>query len=283
MIKIDQKQLKAFAEYLQSEERSRGTVEKYLRDVKCFAAWQEKEGNYRSLSKEAVAAWKQSLVDREYRPSTINSMIAAINRFFCFLGREDCRIRFLKVQRNTFRKREKEMTREDYKKLVATAYQTGNIRLALLMEAICSTGLRVSEVKYLTVEAAEKGRAQITLKGKIRTVLLPLKLCRKLMRYARKKKIKKGAIFVTASGKDLGRKQIWAEMKKLSKTAGVEPEKIFPHNLRHLFARTFYKVSRDLSKLADLLGHSSIDTTRIYLQTTEKEHIKELERLNLVS
>ena len=192
-------------------------------------------------------------------------------------------MKYLKIQRKLFRGTEKELTKEEYIRLLETANSGGKVRLALLIETICATGIRVSEVKYITVEAVERGRAEIALKGKIRTILLPGKLCRKLQKYARKQKITSGEIFLTRSGKGISRRQIWAEMKALCKRADVAPSKVFPHNLRHLFARTFYRVCRDVAKLADVLGHSSIETTRIYLISTGVEHARQLERLGLIS
>ena len=188
----------------------------------------------------------------------------------------------LKIQRKLFRDDRKELTREEYQRLLDSAHELGRERLALLLETICATGIRVSEVKYITVEAAQVGRAEISLKGKLRTILLPGKLCRKLKKYARQQKNASGEIFLTRSGKSLSRRQIWAEMKRLCKVAGVAPSKVFPHNLRHLFARTFYKVCRDVVKLADVLGHSSIETTRIYLISTGVEHMKILSRMRLI-
>lgn len=209
-------------------------------------------------------------------------MLAALNGFLRFLGLE-YRVKFLKIQRRLFRDQSRELTREEYGLLVSAARAEGRERLALLMESVCATGVRVSEVKYLTVEAARAGRAEIALKGKIRVILLTNKLCRKLLKYARKNKIASGEIFITRSGKGMSRRQIWAEMKALCKAAGVDAEKVYPHNLRHLFARTFYKACGDIARLADVLGHSSIETTRIYLLTTGAEHTKQLERLGLVS
>ena len=206
-----------------------------------------------------------------------------MDRLFGFLGWEGCKVKHLKVQRRLFREPGKELTREEYERLVIAARISGKARLALLLEAICATGIRVSEVRYLTVEAARAGKAEIMLKGKIRTILLPNKLCRKLLKYAKKQNTAAGEVFVTRSGKSLSRKQIWAEMKALCKAAGVAPSKVFPHNLRHLFARIFYKACKDVAKLADVLGHSSIETTRIYLISTGAEHAKMLEKLRLVS
>ena len=272
-------QITAFERYLRTEERSSGTIEKYLRDVRAFAVWL----NGRIVTKETAAGWKEHLLDRHYAPVTINSMLAAINAFFRFVGWEDCRVKFLKIQRRMFREAFRELSREEYDRLLSTAHTLGRDRLALLMETICASGIRVSEVRYITVEAARQGQTEIALKGKIRTILLPDKLCRKLLKYARHKKIASGEIFRTESGKSLGRRQIWAEMKQLCKYAGVAPSKVFPHNLRHLFATTFYRACRDISRLADVLGHSSIETTRIYLLTTGSEQVKQMDQLGLVS
>lgn len=272
--------LEEFEKHLRERERSRGTIEKYVRDVRAFAAW---SAGRKEITRETASEWKKHLLQSGYQPVTVNSMVAALNSFFRFMGWEDCRISFLRVQKQNFRREERDMTKEDYMKLLETARIKGKDRLTLLMEAICSTGIRVSEVKYLTVEAAKEGKATVDLKGKIRTILIPGKLSRKLLKYARKQKISAGEIFLTAKGKPLSRKQIWAEMKKLCAAAGVEPTKVFPHNLRHLFAKTFYKVCRDLSRLADILGHSSVDTTRIYLTATENEQTKILNQLRLIS
>ena len=190
---------------------------------------------------------------------------------------------YLKIQRKLFRSTDKELTREDYSLLLSTAEQQGKQRLCLLLETICATGIRVSEVAYITLEAVQAGRADLALKGKIRTILLPNRLCRKLLKYAKKKKITSGALFLTRNGNRMSRRQIWAEMKALCKASGVDASKVFPHNLRHLFARTFYRVSHDIAKLADLLGHSNMETTRIYLISTGIEHMRQLERLGLIS
>ena len=269
----------AFADYLRSEERSAGTIEKYLRDVRSFARWLDR----RTLTRENAAAWRGVLLSQRYAPATVNSMLSALNRFLRFLGREDCRIKFLRLQRRTFRDQRREITREDYRRLLDAAGERGQKRLALLMETICSTGIRVSEVRWITLEAARQGRAEISLKGKIRTILLPAKLCRKLLKYAKERKIASGEIFLTGSGKSLSRRQIWREMKQLCALAGVEESKVFPHNLRHLFATVFYRACRDIVKLADVLGHSSVNTTRIYLLTTGAEHARQLEKLGLVT
>ena len=268
-----------FAAFLRQEGRSAGTIEKYLRDAAGFAAWLGE----RELNPENTAQWREFLLSRGYAPATINSMLSAVNTLLKFLGREDCKIRFLRVQRRVFREQSRELTRNEYQKLLDTAAESGQERLGLLMETICATGIRVSEVQYITVEAVQNGRTEINLKGKIRSILLPAKLCRKLLKYARKNKTASGEIFLTRNGKPLSRKQIWREMKQLCAKAGVESSKVFPHNLRHLFATVFYKVCRDIVKLADVLGHSSINTTRIYLMTTGAEHARQLEKLGLVT
>ena len=272
-------QLASFRAYLQDEERSEATVEKYLCEVTQFAAWL----NDTEVTKSAVAEWKEHLLTSGYEPSTVNGKLTALDRFFDFMGWPDCKVKHLKLQRRLFRDDSRELTKAEYERLIATAEEMGKERLSLLMEAICGTGIRVSEVQYLTIEAAQQGKVEIYLKGKVRTILIPGKLCKKLLKYAKKHKIASGEIFLTRGGKSLSRKQIWAEMKAICKKAGVAPSKVFPHNLRHLFARTFYRVCRDVAKLADVLGHSSIETTRIYLISTGAEHAKTMDMLRLVS
>ena len=276
---LTEERIAAYGRDLATEERSHGTIENYLRHVRIFAAWL----NGTPATKEQAAGWKEYLLSQGYAPTTINSMLAALNGLFRFLGWDECRVKFLKVQRRLFRDAGRELTRPEYEHLLETAKERGQDRLVLLMEAICATGIRVSEVRYITVEAAQRGRAEISLKGKIRTILLPRKLCRKLLKYAKKNKTVSGEIFLTRNGTSLSRRQIWAELKHLCKYAGVEPSKVFPHNLRHLFATIFYKACKDIVRLADVLGHSSIETTRIYLVTSGTEHIRQLERLGLVS
>lgn len=267
-----------FKRSLIEDERCGGTIEKYLRDVRNFFTWLDK----REITKELVSGWKAYLQKQAYRPVTINSMLVAVNVYLDFIGRSECRVKLLRIQKKNFCDRSKELTRAEYERLLTTARGKGKNRLTLLLETICSTGIRVSEVRYITLEAAQSGRADISLKGKIRTILLPNKLCRKLLKYAKKQKIASGEIFLTRSGRSLSRKQIWSEMKSLCQAAGVENTKVFPHNLRHLFATTFYKACKDIAKLADVLGHSSIETTRIYLVTAGEEHVQLLERLALV-
>lgn len=275
---INSSRIQEYARQLQAEERASGTVEKYLRDVGAFAAFAEGQ----PVDKALVAAWKEQLVSQGYAPRTVNSMLAAVHGFLAFLGFTGCKVKYLKIQRRVFRETGRELDKGDYEKLVAMAESRGRHRLALLMETICATGIRVSEVQYITVEAARRGEAEIRLKGKIRNIILPKKLCRKLLNYAGKQKTASGEIFLTKSGKGLSRRQIWAEMKSLCRHAGVDATKVFPHNLRHLFARVFYKSCRDIVRLADVLGHSSIETTRIYLITTVAEYTRQMERLGLV-
>ena len=271
-------QLVLFQQHLAGEEREQSTIEKYMREVRSFQTWL----TGRPVTTKIVASWKNHLRTEGYKPETINSKLSALNKFFSFMGWSECRMKYLKIQRKLFRGTERELTKAEYIRLLETANSGGKVRLALLIETICATGIRVSEVKYITEEAIQAGRADIALKGKIRTILLPGKLCRKLQKYARKQKITSGEIFLTRSGKGISRRQIWAEMKALCKKANVAPSKVFPHNLRHLFARTFYRACRDVAKLADVLGHSSIETTRIYLISTGVEHARQLERLGLI-
>jgi len=272
-------QLISFKQQLRSEEREQSTIEKYMREVKLFRTWLAGC----PVTAETIAQWKNHLRDDNYKSETINSKLSALNRFFKFMRWPECRIKYLKIQRKLFRGTEKELTKEEYMRLLESAKSLGKARLSLLIETICATGIRVSEVRYITAEAIQAGRADISLKGKIRTILLPGKLCRKLQKYAKKQKITSGELFLTRSGKGISRRQIWAEMKALCKKANVASSKVFPHNLRHLFARTFYRACRDVAKLADVLGHSSIETTRIYLISTGIEHARQLERLGLIS
>ncbi len=268
-----------FSRHLHDLEYAPGSIEKYLRDLTAFQHWLAG----RTVTQREIAAWKEYLHSLGCRSETVNTKLSALNRFFAFQGWSGLRARYYRIQRRFFRSTERELTREDYGRLLSTAEGMGKTRLALLMETICATGIRVSEVKYITLEALRAGRAEIFLKGKVRTILIPGKLCRKLERYAKKQNIATGEIFLTRRGKGLSRRQIWAEMKALCAGAGVAASKVFPHNLRHLFARTFYRASRDVAQLADVLGHSSIETTRIYLLSTGANHTRQLERLGLIS
>lgn len=265
--------------WLVREERAQATQEKYSRIVENFYCWLQGQ----AVTRETVTAWKNALLQQGYAPSTINTMLVALNRLFVFSGWTECLSKYLKVQRRMFRDSSRELTQREYAQLVQAARSCGNKKLALLMETICSTGIRVSEVKYITVESIQAGKAEIRMKGKIRTILLASKLTRKLLHYAEKQKIASGAVFCTESGKPMSRYQIWDAMKKICRHAGVDVNKVYPHNLRHLFAVAYYKVYKDISKLADILGYSSIETTRIYLLTSGTEHRQQIERLGLIS
>lgn len=270
--------IREYAGSLREQERVEATIEKYCHDIRAFVLWLE--GG--PVTKESAARWKEHLLADRLSPATVNAKLSAVNGLFRFLGWDECRVKFLKVQQKVFRDPARELKKEDYARLVAAARRQGREWLALAMETMCGAGLRVSEIRYITVEAARAGRADMALKGKIRTILLPGKLARKLQKYAQKQKIVSGAIFRTGDGMPMSRFQIWRAMKSLCREAGVEPPRVFPHNLRHLFATTFYQATRDIVKLADVLGHSSINTTRIYLMTTGEEHARCLERLGLV-
>lgn len=275
---ITKQTMDRFYEYLIEEERSSGTIEKYIRDVRLLQSWLRSA----PVTKENASRWKQELLQSGRAPSTVNSMLAAANTYFRFMGWDELKLKSIRLQRRFFRENERELTKAEYQLLMETAKKRGDERLALLMESICATGIRVSEVPYITTDAIKKGRARISMKGKLRTILIPAQLCRKLRKYATKHRIGRGEIFLTKNGTRLERKQIWAQMKALCKYAGIERNKVFPHNLRHLFARCFYRISHDISSLADVLGHSSIETTRIYLISTESEHIKKIAHLGLV-
>lgn len=275
---ITDRQIEAFQAYLREEERGESTIKKYLKEIGQFLLWLSGA----EVTKEVVIQWKGRLLSEGRAPSTVNGKLTALDRFFGFLGWDECRVKRLKLQRRLFRDASKELNREEYERLLLASADSGNERLTLLMETICATGIRVSEVRYISVEAAREGRAEVLLKGKIRLILIPGKLSRKLLKYARKNKIASGEIFCTRSGRGMSRKQIWAEMKALCKKAGIRPSKVFPHNLRHLFARCFYRATKDLAKLADVLGHSSTETTRIYLVSTGAEHAEVLNKLRLV-
>lgn len=275
---ITAEEIEQFREYLVQEERSVATVEKYIRDVRVFILWL----SGRKLDKNGVLAYKEKLVT-SYTASSTNSMLAALNCFFRFLGRIDCTIKSVRVQRKIYCEKERKLTKDEYLQLVSTCKKKGNRRLSLIMQTICSTGIRVSELPFITVQAAGVGRTEVRCKGKQRIVFLPRQLCRQLLTYIKEEKLTEGPVFVTKSGRPVNRSNIWSSMKRLCLAAGVAPSKVFPHNLRHLFARTFYTQDKDLSRLADLLGHSNIDTTRIYMMSDGKEHLKKIEKLGLVS
>lgn len=266
-----------YVDYLQNEERSENTITKYTRDLRAFFAF---TGGC-VIDKAAVLLWKEKLI-QDYVPTSVNSMLAAVNGFFDWLGLPQLKVKPLKIQRAIFARPEKELTRQEYDRLVRTAQEKHNERLALLLQTICSTGIRVSELPYITAEAVRVGRATVDCKGKTRTVFLSKELCKSLTRYCSEQNIMAGVVFRSASGAPLNRSNIWRDMKSLCKSAGVEQSKVFPHNLRHLFAKTYYSIEKDLSRLADLLGHSNIATTRIYTMESGVEHIRQLERMGLV-
>lgn len=270
--KIDQ-----FGQWLEGRERSRETIKKYryyLNQFKDFA------GSC-PVTKETVLLWKAGL-RAQITPVTINCALAALNGFFKYHGWNGCETKFLKISKSSFYPERIELSKKEYERLVKTALANGNERLALLLQTICASGIRVSELLYITVEAVHKGQAEIECKGRIRTVLLSRKLCTVLHNYVEKKNIRQGMIFVTKSGRALDRSNIWREMKSLGIEAGVAPEKIFPHNLRHLFARTYYEIEKDLAKLADILGHRDINTTRIYTKESGSQHRLQLEKMKLI-
>ena len=275
---ITKQTMDRFYEYLIEEERSSGTIEKYIRDVRLLQSWLGPA----PVTKENAARWKQELLQSGRAPSTVNSMLAAANTYFRFMGWDELKLKSIRLQRRFFRENERELTKAEYQLLMETAKKRGDERLALLMETICATGIRVSEVPYITTDAIKKGRARISMKGKLRTILIPAQLCRKLRKYATKHRIGRGEIFLTKNGTRLERKQIWAQMKALCKYAGIERNKVFPHNLRHLFARVFYEMDKDIAQLADVLGHSSINTTRLYIVSSGAEHRRRMEDMGLI-
>ena len=274
---ITEKMIKDFEAELRNDEKSSNTIEKYLRDVMCFATF----ARGRAVDKALVLEYKAQL-EKFYALSSANSMLAAINSFFKFVGWYDCCVKQFKVQRKTYCSEENELTKQEYIALVRAAEHKKNERLSLLIQTICGTGIRVSELEFITVEAIKRGEAVVTCKGKSRKVFIVKDLCRKLQKYAQEHNIVSGTIFITKSGKPMNRSNIWREMKALCEQAGVNPNKVFPHNLRHLFARTFYGIEKDIARLADILGHTSINTTRIYIITTGAEHRRKLENMRLI-
>ncbi len=270
--------LKAYRAHLAQEEKSKATAEKYLRDVGAFSQYVSDQ----AVTKNTVIAYKNHLLAEGYAHSSINSMLASLHSFFVFAGWHDCKVKFIKCQRQIYCSEEKELTKEEYARLVGAARQKGNQRLGLIIQTICGTGIRVSELPYITVEAARSGVAVVSCKGKTRSVFLVRDLQKKLLRYAAEQNINKGTIFVTRNGKPISRSNIWRDMKQLCSQAKVNPQKVFPHNLRHLFARTFYGIEKDIAKLADILGHSSMNTTRIYIVTTGYEHRRRMETMRLI-
>ena len=273
-----QEKLCLFRNYLLEEERSAATIEKYGRDVLAFLSWLS---DREEISKEVGGGYKQAIIGK-YKTTSANSMLVSVNRFLDFIGKKDCQVKLFKIQRNPFRKKDKELTKEEYNRLILAAKAKSSSRLFLMIQAICSTGIRVSEHRFITREALERGRITIYNKGKERVVFLPKKLKKCLLQYCRQNGIYSGPVFVTKSGTPVNRCNVWAEMKALCKEAGVSPEKVFPHNLRHLFAVTYYRMQKDIVHLADILGHSNIEYTRIYTFTSEEEHARVLSRMCLL-
>jgi len=274
---LNLKQIREFEEYLYSEERSVATVEKYLHDLRVFYAFMDGK----ELNKAAVLEYKSNLLDK-YAVTSANSMLAAVNAFFRFLGWYELCVKQYKIQKSAFCSEEKELTRAEYIRLIEAAKRKGNERLNLIIQTICGSGIRVSELSYITVEAVKRGEALVNCKGKNRRIFIVSELRKKLLAYAKAQNIKAGTVFVTRNGKPVSRHNIWRDMKALCADAGVSPSKVFPHNLRHLFARTFYGIEKDIAKLADILGHTSINTTRIYIITTATEHKRKMENMRLI-
>ena len=275
-ITVTAKDLANFKSNLYNEEKSALTVEKYLRDVRAFAEYL----GGRELSKEVTVGWKLWLEEKRYSPRSINSMIASLNSFLTFIGAQDCKLKAVRIQRSIYAPEEKELTKAEYKRLPTSAKNQD--RLSLIIRTICATGIRVSELKYFTVEAVRNREVTVKCKSKNRAIIIPCELSRLLLNYAKRQGIVSGAVFRTRGGKPLDRSYIWAQMKKLCGAARVSAAKVFPHNLRKLFARTFYEIEKDIAKLADVLGHSSIETTRIYIMATGIEHRRQIEKLGLV-
>ncbi len=277
MKKITEKLIKNFRNYLINEEKSDATLEKYIRDISAFLAWLYGRG----VDKQTVLEYKAYLIEN-YKPASVNSVLSSLNSFFTYNEWYDCKVKSLKIQKQIFASKDKVLTKAEYERLLDAAKSKKNERLYLLMQTICSTGIRVSELRFVTVTAINSGVANINCKGKLRQVFLPKALCKVLIRYIREQKITSGSVFVSRTGKPLDRSNIWSDMKKLCESAGVSKDKVFPHNLRHLFARTYYSLQKDIVRLADILGHSSVDTTRIYTMETGEVHKRQVERLGFL-
>ena len=277
-MEITSKSLEAFLDQLALQERSTGTIQKYARDLQKLRAFAGEQIG----EKATLIAFKEHLLQQGYAAVTVNSMLAAVNQYLKYMGRHEWQLRFLKIQRQTFRSRERELNAGEYRRLVQQARKSGSERSFLLLQTIASTGIRVSELRGITVEAVRKGQAQIRLKGKTRVILLPRELCRQLLAYCKKKYIRSGPVFITRTGRPLDRSNIWRMLKKLALAAKVRAKKVFPHNLRHLFAVTYYKRYKDVVRLADILGHSSIETTRIYTARSIHEQKRRIETLGLI-
>ena len=277
MKKITNEPIQKFKGHLIDEEKSSSTIDKYIRDITVFMEW----CNNAEINKSLVLQYKQELIEK-YAPASVNSVISSLNSFFVYNEWYDLKVKALKIQRQIFASRDKELTKAEYERLLTAARQKKNQRLYYLMQTICSTGIRVSELKAVTVEAVRCGQATINCKGKMRVVILPKQLCKMLKDYIKENNIKSGSVFVSKNGKPLDRSNIWSDMKKLCESAGVSKDKVFPHNLRHLFARTYYSIQKDVVRLADILGHSSVNTTRIYTMETGEIHRRQIQKLGLL-
>lgn len=277
--KITKELLENYKIYLYEQEKSKATIQKYMCDIGKLVEFVGE----RQLNKLLVIEYKDYLRnEKEYKTTSINSFLVAVNRFFEFAGWYELRVKTFKVQKETFMPESRELSKEEYKKLVRTAMQQKKSKIGMIVQTICVTGIRVGELSAITVSAVKKGIATIYNKGKERQILIPRDLQVRLLQYIRKQKIRGGLVFRTSKGNEVDRTWVWREMKKLCEKAGVDKEKVFLHNLRHLFARTFYTLYKDIAKLADVLGHSSIETTRIYLKESYTEHQKQLEQLDLL-
>ena len=265
-------------QYLIEEEKASATLEKYVRDITAFFAWLAG----RELDKITVLRYKEHLIDSAYAPASVNSVLSSLNSFFEYNEWHGLKVKMLKIQKQIFAERSKELTKAEYERLLVAAKQKKNERLYYLMQTICSSGIRVSELSAVTIEAVRNHKANINCKGKMRVVILPKDLCKKLTEYARGQKITSGPIFITKTRKPLDRSTIWKMMMALCESAGVDREKVFPHNLRHLFARTYYSIQKDIVRLADILGHSSVNTTRIYTMETYDVHCRQIQKLVLL-
>lgn len=277
MKRITNDLIKKFREYLLSEEKAVATIEKYIHDVLVFMTWLAGA----EVTKMTVLEYKQELTEK-YAPASVNAALSSLNSFFVFNEWYDCKVKALKIQKQIFANKDKELTKAEYERLLLAAKQKNNQRLYFLMQTICSTGIRVSELRFITVEAVLRGQAYINCKGKMRVVILTNQLCKMLKNYIKENKIKSGSVFVTKTGKPLDRSNIWSDLKKLCESAGVDKEKVFPHNFRHLFARTYYTLQKDIVRLADILGHSNVNTTRIYTMESGEVHRKQLQKLGLL-
>lgn len=276
-MRLTKELIQKFRYYLIEEEKSSATLEKYIRDVTAFFVWL----TGCELDKMTVLRYKEHLKEN-YMPASVNSVLSSLNSFFEFNGWHGLKVKMLKIQKQIFAERSKELTKAEYERLLSAATEKNDRRLYYLMQTICSSGIRVSELSAITAEAVNAGKATINCKGKMRVVILPKELCRMLKEYAKRQKITSGPVFVTRTGKPLDRSTIWKMMKALCESAGVSREKVFPHNLRHLFARTYYSIQKDIVRLADILGHSSVNTTRIYTMETYDVHCRQIQELGLL-